>query len=45
MTWGEFKQHAEENGVEDEMEIESIDIYRDAEPEVVISNGRIVIYQ
>lgn len=45
MNWGDFKRLAEEGGVEDEMEIESIDVYRDAEPEVVISNSRVVIYQ
>jgi hypothetical protein len=46
MNWGEFKQHVEESGVEDEMEIESIDVYRDAEPEVVITpRGLVVIYQ
>ena len=47
MNWGEFKQYVEEAGVGDDMEITSIDIFNDAEPEVEIKGlgGPIVIYQ
>lgn len=46
MSWGEFKEVVERNGVTDDMEVKEIDFFLpDAEPEVAIIHGEVTIYQ